>query len=171
MVTLLYSLKTTFSLQMFTQCRHFSAIIFAFCSVCCSKWAELANRSRNFLLASARDFYVSRCEWLVDSRRNKCVRRVSGLKPVLVSHDNNPQQMCTGNSSRKLTKQWEVRQRIRTAVILTPVTIITFTPSPSCWHNHNHTATKTHLLKHYFGSIWLLNHILFSFALPLWQFS
>jgi len=69
---------------MFTQRRHFSAIIFAFCSVCCSKWTELANRSRKF---SARFGSRFLREPLVDSRRNKCVQqqglRVSRLSPTL----------------------------------------------------------------------------------------
>ena len=50
---------------MFTQCHHLSAIIFALCSVCCSKWAELANRSRKFSAA--------RISTRV-ARRNKSVR-------------------------------------------------------------------------------------------------
>ena len=52
---------------MFTQCCHLSATIFAFCSVWCSKWAELANCSHKF---SAR---------FGSARRNKSVRLVSGL--------------------------------------------------------------------------------------------
>jgi len=76
MLALLYSLKTSFSLQMFTQCSHFSAIIFAFCSLCCSKWAELANRSRKF---SARIGSRFLRELPRAARRNKSVRLVSGL--------------------------------------------------------------------------------------------
>jgi len=53
---------------MFTQCHHLSAIIFALCSVCCSKWAELANRSRKFSAA--------RISTRV-ARRNKSVRHGS----------------------------------------------------------------------------------------------
>ena len=57
-------------------CRYLSAIIFAFCSVCCSKWAELANRSRKF---SARFGSRLLCEQLRAARRNKSVRHVSVL--------------------------------------------------------------------------------------------
>jgi len=77
MLTLLYSLKTTFTLQMFTQCRHFSAIIFAFCSVCYSKWAELANRSRKFSTRFGSRFL--RKLPFIAARRNKSVRRVTGF--------------------------------------------------------------------------------------------
>jgi len=61
---------------MFTQCHHLSAIIFSFCSVCCSKWAELANRSRKL---SARFGSRFLRELLRAARRSKSVRHVSEL--------------------------------------------------------------------------------------------
>jgi len=61
---------------MFTQSCHLSAIIFAFSSVCCSKWAELENRSRKF---SARFGSRFLCELLVAAHRNKSVRHISAF--------------------------------------------------------------------------------------------